>query len=166
MCLPIIQISYDFKQIDFTLLLCRDLKIYKSMGNSPLRIILFDGVCNLCNNMVRFIIKRDPFAKFKFTALQSDQGLQILKQFEFQSDKSDFIIYIRGEKCFVKSTAILYILKDLGGIWMLYFLFILIPVFIRDFFYNILARKRYQLFGRQKNCIVPTPDIKKRFLPL
>ena len=128
------------------------------------RILLFDGVCNLCNSTVRLIIKRDPQARFKFAPLQSNQGQLLLKEFGFPADQLNFIIYIRGGKCFIKSTALLQILKDLGGMWKLYYGFIVIPKFIRDFFYNIIAKRRYHLFGRQENCMVPTPDIKQRFL--
>lgn len=125
---------------------------------------MFDGVCNLCNGTVRFIIKRDPMARFKFASLQSDQGQLLLKQFDFPADQFNFIIYIRDGKCFIKSTALLQILKDLGGKWKLFYGIIVIPGFIRDFFYNIIAKRRYQLFGRQEKCMIPTPNIKRRFL--
>jgi predicted DCC family thiol-disulfide oxidoreductase YuxK len=135
----------------------------QSMESYP-RILLFDGVCNLCNSTVRFIIKRDPQARFKFTSLQSDQGQLLLKQFRLPADQFDFIIYIREGECLIKSTAILQILKDLGGRWKLLYGFTIIPEFIRDFLYTIIAKRRYHLFGRQEKCMVPTPDIKQRFL--
>jgi predicted DCC family thiol-disulfide oxidoreductase YuxK len=134
------------------------------MGKSLERILLFDGACNLCNRTVRFIIKRDPLARFKFAPLQSEQGECLLKEFGFPIDKFDFVVYIRKGKCFIKSTALLLVLKDIGGIWELSYTLIVIPKFIRDFLYNIIAKRRYQLYGRKENCMIPTPDIKQRFL--
>jgi predicted DCC family thiol-disulfide oxidoreductase YuxK len=134
------------------------------MGNDSRRIILFDGVCNLCNGVVQFIIRRDPYARFKFVALQSERGLQLLKQFGFPEDKFNFIVYIREGKSIIKSTAILHILRDLGGVWRIFYAFVIIPKFIRDFIYNFFAKRRYKLFGRMDSCMVPTPTIRNRFL--
>jgi predicted DCC family thiol-disulfide oxidoreductase YuxK len=134
------------------------------MVNNSTHILLFDGVCNLCNRTVRYIINRDTKAIFKFADLQSEQGVQLLKQFCLPTNQFNFIIYIRQGKCYTKSTAILLVLNDLGGFWKLYYSFIIIPKFIRDFFYNIVAKRRYKLFGRQEICMVPTPDIQQRFL--
>jgi predicted DCC family thiol-disulfide oxidoreductase YuxK len=134
------------------------------MGDDFYRIILFDGVCNLCNDLVQFIIKRDLYTRFRFTPLQSESGLQLLKQYGYKEDKFEFIVYIRGGKTFCKSTAVLEILNDLGGIWRFTYALIIIPKFIRDFIYNIVSKKRYQLFGRSDSCMIPTPGIKERFL--
>jgi predicted DCC family thiol-disulfide oxidoreductase YuxK len=134
------------------------------MVNQTPRIVLFDGICKLCNSTVLFIINHDHQARFKFTPLQSEQGSRLIKQFGFQADIFYFIVYIREEKSFTKSTALLYILKDLGGLWKLFYPLIAIPKFIRDFFYDILAKKRYQLFGKLESCMIPKEDIKQRFL--
>ena len=127
-------------------------------------ILLFDGVCNLCNCLVRFIIKRDTKAIFRFAALQSKTGQELLMQMKLPSDDMNSVVYIRGGEYFYKSSAILHILHDLGGIWKLFYAFIIIPSFFRDFIYSIVARTRYMVFGKRDTCMVPTPDIQKRFL--
>lgn len=116
-------------------------------------ILLFDGVCNLCNKLVRFIIKRDQKTKFMFMSLQSVRGQSLLKQFGLPMDDFDSLVYIRDGKYYLKSSAILHILKELKGIWKLFFIFIIIPTFIRDFIYKIIAKTRYKIFGRQDSCI-------------
>ena len=128
-------------------------------------IILFDGVCNLCNGTVRFLIKRDNTALFKFAALQTETGQSIAKEFDCNGSKSlTTLFYIRDRRCFQQSTAILYILKDLGRGWQCLFPLILIPACIRDCIYRFISRHRYKWFGRKEVCMVPTPDIKQRFL--
>ena len=126
-------------------------------------ILLFDGVCNLCNGLVRFIIRRDPGAKIKFTPLQSPVGRSLLKKFDLSADDIDSVVYVAGEKYYLKSSAVLHVLKELGGGWRLFYGFIIIPKFIRDFFYNLIARSRYRIFGKTKTCMVPMPDIEERF---
>ena len=116
-------------------------------------ILLFDGFCNLCSRLVNFIIKRDKKAKFLFISLQSASGQSLLKKFGLPTDDFDSVVYIKGNKYFIKSSAILHILKELKGIWKLFFIFIIIPNFIRDFIYNIIAKTRYKIFGRQDSCI-------------
>jgi predicted DCC family thiol-disulfide oxidoreductase YuxK len=116
-------------------------------------IVMFDGHCNLCGRLVNFIIKRDKTAKFSFLSLQSSNGQSLLDKFGLPKDDFDSVIYIRSDKYYLKSTAILHILKELGGIWNLFFLFIIIPRFVRDFFYKIIAKSRYKIFGRNDSCI-------------
>ena len=127
-------------------------------------ILLFDGVCNLCNSLVRFIVKRDHDAKIRFAPLQSPAGQLFLKKFDADLDDIDTVVYITGNKYFIKSTAILQLLKDFGGGWQLFYGFIIIPKFIRDFFYDLIARTRYRTFGKTDKCMVPAEDIKERFL--
>lgn len=127
-------------------------------------IVLFDGVCNLCNSLVQFIIRRDPEVKFTFASLQSVSGKTLLEKYELQTDFIDSIVYIKTDICYQKSTAVLHILKDLGGVWKLCFIFIIIPKFIRDFIYQIISKRRYKLFGKLDSCMLPTPDIEERFL--
>lgn len=112
-------------------------------------ILLFDGLCNLCSRLVNFIIKRDKKEKFLFVSLQSANGHSLLKKFGLLTDDFDSVVFIRGDKYFLKSSAIIHILKELGGIWRLFFIFIIIPHFIRDFIYNIIAKRRYKIFGGQ-----------------
>lgn len=132
-----------------------------------MNIILFDGVCNLCSATVRFIINRDKAALFRFAAIQSETGQRILKQYmnKIEEEKGiTSIYYIREKKCFRKSEAVLYILKDLGKGWQLLFPLIYIPSLVRDSLYVFISRNRYKLFGKKKICMVPTPDIKNRFI--
>lgn len=132
--------------------------------NNNTQIILFDGVCNLCNGFVQFLIKRDKKARFKFASLQSESGQSLLLKFNLPPDDFHSFIYIKGDSHYTKSTAALNVLKDMGGPWKLFYVFILTPKFIRDFIYSSIAKSRYKLFGKRETCMVPTPDIKKRFL--
>jgi predicted DCC family thiol-disulfide oxidoreductase YuxK len=134
------------------------------MDNNQTHILLFDGVCNLCNGIVQFTIKRDPKAKFKFASLQSASGQALLKQFGLPTDDFNSFVFINEDKYFLKSSAGLHVLKELGGVWKVFYIFIIFPRPIRDFVYNIIAKTRYKIFGKQDICMVPTPDIKQRFL--
>jgi predicted DCC family thiol-disulfide oxidoreductase YuxK len=116
-------------------------------------IVLFDGVCNLCSRWVHFITKRDKKAKFRFISLQSDSGQSLLVKFGLPGADPHSVVYIAGDRYFLKSSAILHILKELGDIWKLFFTFIIIPYPIRDFIYSIIANTRYRIFGRQDSCI-------------
>ena len=123
-----------------------------SMINNE-NILLFDGFCNLCSRLVNFIIKRDKKAKFLFLSLQSASGQLLLKKFGLPTDDFDSVVYIRNDKYFLKSSAILHILKEMGGIWKLFFIFIIVPNFIRDFIYKIIAKTRYKIFGNNDSCM-------------
>lgn len=141
-----------------------DKEINCDIPNYP-HIILYDGVCNLCNGTVRFIIQRDKEALFRFAAIQSETGQSLIKQYTNDDDeKMVSIYYIRNKECYRKSTAILYILKDLGKGWNLLFPLIYIPATLRDSLYLLVSRNRYKLFGRKQTCIIPAPDIKNRFI--
>lgn len=134
------------------------------MSNSDSYILLFDGVCNLCNNIVQFTIKRDPKGKFKFATLQSENGQALLKKFDLSTDDFNSFVFINGNKYFLKSSAGLHVLKELGGGWKLFYVFIIFPVPLRDFIYSMIAKTRYRVFGKRNTCMIPTPDIKQRFL--
>jgi len=127
-------------------------------------ILLFDGICNLCNGVVKFIIRKDKKKKFKFAALQSDRGKEQLKKFNLATSDFESFVYIQGDKYYLQSTAVLHIFKELGGAWKLLFVFIIVPEFIRNFFYSIVAKTRYRIFGKRDSCMVPTEDIMNRFL--
>lgn len=128
-------------------------------------VIIFDGVCNLCNGSVNFVIKRDPRAKFMYSALQSDFGKQILEKFEVDSKKTDSIIFYNPEKGIsVKSTAILNISKGLGFPYSLMVVFFILPPFIRNWIYDIIAKNRYKWFGKKDSCMIPTPELSSRFI--
>jgi predicted DCC family thiol-disulfide oxidoreductase YuxK len=127
-------------------------------------ILLFDGICILCNGMVKFLLKRDKKSKFKFAALQSVSGQELLKQHNLPMDQFDSFVYIYNNRVYLKSSAVLHVLKDLGGIWKLFYAFIIIPRPIRDFGYDIVAKTRYRIFGKRDTCVIPTDDINQRFL--
>lgn len=127
-------------------------------------IILFDGICNLCNGIVQFIIRHDPEGKFKFAALQSEIGNSLLTQAGLPENGLETIVYFSGDKHYIRSAAALCILKDLGGFWKLAYVLIIIPVPIRDFVYKGIAKSRYKVFGRRETCMVPAPDLLQRFI--
>ena len=128
------------------------------------KIILFDGVCNLCNGFVQFIIKRDQNAIFKFAALQSDFGQAFLKSQNLNPVELKFVILIVGEKIYTQSTAALKIIQYLDGAWKLGYAFIIVPPFIRNGLYKIVSKYRYKWFGKKTQCMVPTLELKGRFL--
>jgi predicted DCC family thiol-disulfide oxidoreductase YuxK len=133
------------------------------LGNNYL--ILFDGVCNFCNSSVNFIIDRDSKSKFKFASLQSEIGQQYLVKFKLNAINFDSIILIHESRFFQKSSAALLIAKELDGSWALfYYLFIWIPAFVRDFFYDLIAKNRYKIFGKLDACRLPNAAMKDRFL--
>lgn len=127
------------------------------------RIILFDGVCNFCDSSVQFIIKRDPKRNYKFAPLQGDTGKKLLKEFGL-SENLDSIVYIEGNQYYKKSAAALKICKNLKGAWRLFVVLKIIPIPIRDLFYDIIAKNRYKWFGKKDSCMIPSPEIRSRFL--
>jgi len=127
-------------------------------------IILFDGVCNLCNTSVQFIIKRDSKKNFMFSSLQSDAGQAILLQNNLENLDFDTIILLEDGIVYDKSTAILKIIRRLSGFYKFGYIFIMVPKFIRDFVYKIIAKNRYKWFGKRDTCMIPTEELKLRFL--
>ena len=128
------------------------------------KIILFDGVCNLCNGFVQFIIKRDQNAIFKFAALQSDFGQAFLKSQNLNQLELKSVILIEGEKIYTQSKAALKITKYLDGAWKFGYAFIIVPPFIRNGFYKIVSKYRYKWFGKKNQCMIPNAEFKNRFL--
>lgn len=127
-------------------------------------IVLFDGVCNFCNGSVNFIIERDRAGYFKFAPLQSEIGERYLEKFEIDRAVTDSVILIENERVFTHSTAALKIARKMDGFWSSFYALIVVPKPVRDFFYKLFAKYRYRLFGRQDACMMPTPDIRQRFL--
>jgi predicted DCC family thiol-disulfide oxidoreductase YuxK len=127
------------------------------------RIILFDGVCNFCDSSVKFIIKRDPKGYFKFAPLQGETGRNLLKEFDL-TENLDSIVYIEDNRFYKKSAAALRICKSLKGAWRLFVILKILPSPIRDYFYDIIAKNRYKWFGKKDSCMIPTPEIRSRFL--
>jgi predicted DCC family thiol-disulfide oxidoreductase YuxK len=132
------------------------------MNDQP--IILFDGVCNLCNSAVQFVIKHDPDSKFLFTALQSDAGQKLLKEFSIPLDNFNSFILLQNNTVYTQSTAALKIVKQLSGGWKLLYGFMIVPAFIRNAMYKLIANNRYKWFGKQEACMLPTPALQARFL--
>ncbi|MEE1945589.1 thiol-disulfide oxidoreductase DCC family protein [Pedobacter sp. KR3-3] len=127
-------------------------------------IILFDGVCNLCNGAVQFIIRMDKKEKFRFASLQSETGQKWLEQYGLPMDSFGSMVLIIGDKYFIKSSAVLHISKELGGIFRMFYGLIVLPKPLRDFVYDLVAKSRYKLFGKNDSCMVPSPALKQRFL--
>jgi predicted DCC family thiol-disulfide oxidoreductase YuxK len=127
-------------------------------------VILFDGVCNLCNASVQFIIKRDKKQIFRFAALQSQFGQKVVDSFNLSEKKIDSVILLENNSVKIKSEAALRIAKQLGGIYSLLYVFIILPKFIRNSVYDLIARNRYSWFGKQESCMIPTPELKRLFI--
>ncbi|MDP5198926.1 thiol-disulfide oxidoreductase DCC family protein [Flavobacterium sp. DG2-3] len=129
------------------------------------KIILFDGVCNLCSSAVQFIIKHDKKDIFRFVALQSELGISICKHLGISFSKMDSIIlYNPGTAYFYKSSAVIEIAKNFGGLWKLTPIFRIVPIFISDRIYDYVAKNRYNWYGKKESCMIPTPELKAKFL--
>ena len=133
-----------------------------NLGDS--NIILFDGVCNLCNSSVQFIIKRNKKQHFYYASLQSDVAKEILLQHLEKKITLDTIVFVEKGNIYTKSTAALRISRYLDGLWKFAYVLIIIPRPIRDAFYDFVAKKRYMWFGKRESCMIPTDDQKKLFL--
>jgi predicted DCC family thiol-disulfide oxidoreductase YuxK len=127
-------------------------------------VVLFDGVCNLCNGAVNFIIDRDPDGYFRFAPLQSDVAGRLLAGTDAAGATLDTIVLVEDGTAYVRSTAALRIARHLSGAWPLLSAFLAVPRPLRDAVYDWVATRRYQWFGRREQCRVPTPALKDRFL--
>lgn len=128
------------------------------------KIILFDGVCNLCNSSVTFVIQRDKKDLFRFAALQEPAGQLLIEKHQIDISKTDSIILIDGDKAYVKSTAALKVARHLGGAYPLLYGFMIVPNFIRNWVYDYVAKNRYKWYGKKDSCMIPTPELKSKFL--
>ena len=131
------------------------------MEVSQLNIVVFDGICNMCNKAVNFLLEKDKKEMFHFCSLQSPLGTEILLKLHNQVDS---ILYSRQGKIYTKSSAVLYIAKDLGGLYAVAALGFILPKGIRDWAYDQIAKRRYQWFGQSDSCRIPTEAERKRFL--
>ena len=127
-------------------------------------VILFDGVCNFCNSSINFVMDRDPSGFFKFGALQSEEGIALLKKAGYQSEYLDSVLLLQDGHVYRDSEAALRITRKMTGLWPLMFGFIIVPRVIRDAVYNWIARNRYRWFGKMDSCRMPTPEIRSRFI--
>ncbi|OBZ11528.1 thiol-disulfide oxidoreductase DCC [Bacillus sp. FJAT-27264] len=127
-------------------------------------VVLMDGVCHLCQGLVRFIIPRDPKSRFVFAPLQSEIAAQLLRDGGLEPGKLDTVVLVENGKCYTESAAALRIARGLRFPWPLAYVFTLVPRPLRDMIYRYVARNRYRWFGRDEQCLLPTPEIRKRFL--
>lgn len=129
-------------------------------------LVLFDGVCNLCNGTVRFILRHDRAERFLFAAQQSEVGQRILAEHGVSTPQAlaDSVVVLEGQRVYLESDAALHILCRLGGVWRLLGILRWVPKPWRDRVYRWVARHRYRLFGRRESCLVPTPALRRRFL--
>ena len=129
------------------------------------KIILFDGICNLCNSAVQFVIKRDKKDVFRFVPLQSELGQKITAHIGIDHKHIDsFILYEPGKAYYYKASAAFETAKEFGGIYSLLRIFSIFPSFITNFVYDYVAKHRYQWYGKKESCMVPTPELRTKFL--
>lgn len=133
-------------------------------NNNEKLLILFDGVCNLCNGVVDFIIKWDKYNRFIFTAIQSEEAELVRKKFDLKESDISSIILIKNNKAYHNSTAILNIIKELPSFWKILYIFITIPEPLRNYVYDIIANRRYRIFGKREFCRIPDESNKMKFL--
>ncbi|MFO0876621.1 MAG: thiol-disulfide oxidoreductase DCC family protein [Gemmataceae bacterium] len=127
-------------------------------------IVLFDGVCRFCDGAVNFLIDHDPQGRIRFAALQSESGQALLKQFHLDATTLDTLVLVEGNRHYVRSTAALRIARFLNLPWPGLSMFLLVPVFLRDWVYRMVAANRYRWFGQMDACRMPTPELRQRFL--
>jgi predicted DCC family thiol-disulfide oxidoreductase YuxK len=126
-------------------------------------VILFDGVCNLCNASVQYVIKHDKGRLFRFASLQSSFGEKVLKENNLPNNTFNSFILLDNNKIYTRSTAALLVAKKLNAFIKLLYGFIIVPKFIRDFVYDVIAKNRYKWFGKKEACWLPTPELKRLF---
>ncbi len=127
-------------------------------------LILFDGICNFCNSAVNFVIKKDKEAVIHFAPLQSPKGRLYLKQYNYPVNNLNSFVFIEDNKVYTKSTAALKVCRHLKGGWPLCYGFIIVPKFIRDGIYSWVEKNRYNWFGVRQECMMPTPEVRSRFV--
>ncbi len=132
----------------------------------PEHLLLFDGVCVLCNRSVQFVIKRDKSRKFRFASLQSDFGSKVLDGFNLDKTLTDSVIYVRSGNVYTKSDAALRIAKTFGGFWKMSIVFFIFPRFLRNIVYDFIARNRYRWFGKTESCMMPDDSVTDLFIDI
>lgn len=134
------------------------------MKKTDQKIIIFDGVCNLCEYSIQFIIKHDRQAKFKFVSAQSERGKVLQRTYGVDTLRDGTVILLKDDQVYVKSDASVEIAKDLDGLWSFLYIFKFIPRPVRDFIYSKISKNRYRWFGKKNECLLPDNTIKDRFL--
>jgi predicted DCC family thiol-disulfide oxidoreductase YuxK len=127
-------------------------------------IVLFDGVCNLCNGSVQLILLHDPAGRFRFASLQSPVGQELQTRLGIDPKALDSILVVEGEHWYRESDAALRIARGMSGPWKMLWALRVIPRPLRDGLYRLIARNRYRWFGKQETCWLPTPELRERFL--
>lgn len=127
-------------------------------------IILFDGVCNLCNGFVQFLIVRDPKRRYRYASLQSETGKALMESVGLSLEKMDTVVLIEGGKAYTLSDVPLRVARHMSGLWPLFAVFYILPKALRDAVYKWIARNRYKWFGKREACMVPTPELRSLFL--
>ena len=127
-------------------------------------IILFDGVCNLCQGSVQFVLKHDTKRQFLFASLQSVVATELISTFQNTPSRTDSFVLIENGTMYTRSAAALRVCRRLNGVFQLLYGLIIIPAFIRDAVYDVVARNRYKWFGKSQECWLPTPELSARFL--
>lgn len=132
------------------------------MDDNP--VILFDGICNLCNNAVQFVIKHDKKKIFRFASLQSESGKALLHKYGLPVNDPNSFVLVQNNKAYTKSTAALLVTQKLSGAVKLLYGFIIVPPFLRNGIYKMVAANRYKWFGKKDSCMVPSAGLSARFL--
>ncbi len=128
-------------------------------------IVLYDGVCGMCNGLVKFVARLDRRGRFRFAALQGETGQALLREHGLRTDDFDSAVLVEDGRAFVRSRAVLRIVSGLGGAWRAAGVLAAVPAPVLDFFYDRVARGRYRIFGRSDACVLPPPELRARFLP-
>lgn len=136
----------------------------EDVPTDPRPILFFDGVCNLCNASVNFVLKRDKAGRFRFATLQSPAAAELLDPFGLKASDLDTVVLLEDGRAYTRSTAALRVARRLRFPWNLLYAFILLPRFVRDPLYRFVARRRYRWFGKTETCRVPTPEVRSRFV--
>lgn len=138
--------------------------MHKSSAALPENIVIFDGVCNLCEFSVNFIFEHDTAGQFSFTPAQSPLGASLLSHFGINTSRLDTVVLVRGERAFTRSAAAIEIASILDTPWNLLAVFKAVPEPLRDMLYDLIAQNRYQLFGKKEECMLPSEELRRRFL--
>lgn len=137
----------------------------QTLSRTAQPLILFDGVCNLCQRSVQFVIRNDRHAVFRFASLQSAVAASLLEDFDYDDERLESVVLIDGGRLYRKSRAALHIARRLDKGWPLFFyLFFWVPSFVGDPIYSFIGRRRYRWFGKKDECWIPAPDISARFI--
>ena len=134
------------------------------MTKTPDNLILFDGVCNLCSALVQFVIRHDPAAKFRIAAIQSEIGRNIFQSHGLDPADLQTFVFLTGGRILLRSDAAIEVVARFGGAWRIFRILRFVPRLVRDVIYSTIARNRYRWFGRKEMCMIPTAEIKGRFL--